>query len=77
MENLRMRDPRRVPAIWCFCDVQSGWEGSRRSHDGEVALWNLVGITFPHRRTRCGAKGRRPRDQIKGREGDAGTDDEE
>ena len=32
--------------------------------------------TFPHRRTHCGAKGRLPRDQIKGREGDAGTDED-
>ena len=42
----------------------------------EMASGHVVGKTFPHRRTHCGTKGRRPRDQIKGREGDAGTDDD-
>ena len=30
--------------------VQSGWEGPRRSHDGEMALGNVVGKTISDRR---------------------------
>ena len=37
-----------VPAVWNSCDVQSSWQGSRRSHVGEVALGNVVGKTVPH-----------------------------
>ena len=50
-ERLKKRPPRRAFAIWCFGDVQSCWEGSRRSHDGEVAHGHVAGKTFPHRRT--------------------------
>ena len=42
-ERLKKRPTSRsAPAVWCFCDVQSGWESSRRSHDGEVAPGNVA-----------------------------------
>ena len=51
-ERLKRRQNRgELLPFGASCDVQSCWEGSRRYHDGEVALGNVVGKTFPHRRT--------------------------
>ena len=63
-------------AFRCSGDVQSCSEGSRRSHDGEVASGYVAGKTFPYGKTYCGKQERRPCDQIKGSEGDIGTDDD-
>ena len=55
-ERLKRRQHRDL-AIRCSGDVQSCWEGSRRSHDGEVAFGYVTGKTFPYREHIVARKG--------------------
>ena len=58
----------------CLCHVPSCWEGSRRGHDGKVALGHVVGKTVPHRSTSGGTERGSTCDQIQSSERDARTD---
>ena len=68
-ERLKTRQHRGVLLpFWDSADVQSGWEDSRRCHDGEGTWLGKRFRTVEHIMAR---KGDGPCDQVKGREGDA------